>query len=782
MDLYFFKSAFRGFRKQKMTTLINLFGLSIGLALVLFISTYLVNEFQTDKFHKNSESIYRVDMEYQSNVYPVTPDPLAGWLKDKFTEVESSARIFSPFFRTLQYVTVGGQSFDVGNPLFVDPAFFEIFSFPVVSGKTSGQPDDNYSVVLTEPLARKIFGNEDPLGKTMSFCGKGLFTVTAVMKELPSNSSLQFDILFPFRVVNDYNHFDPNNWGNSAYHTIITTKSSSALLAGKISREFKKQFPDNDSKFILTSLPDIHFSSASVYDLVFRHGSKPELYLFLMVAIGVLFIAIINFVNLSVALSSFRTKETAIRKIEGASQRSLIVRFIAESAFISLLSAVIALVLFLLLFPLFNGLLEIPVSKSLFGNPWFYSGLFGLGLVTGLIAGIYPALKFSNVPSVKVLTSRQYSSIRSEKWGKSLLVFQFVISIALIASALLINKQREFIQRQELGFDKEHVLYVPLTDEIIRKKDIVSEQLSRIPGVKHVSTCDFMPGQTYSQWRMNVKTGGEDKECEFSHTQVNSGYAQTLGLSIVQGRDFDFARPADNLNYLVNETFVKKYIVGNPLEATLNGAKILGVVKDFNFYSLHQQVAPLAIRLSDQNASILLIRTNIPTTGAASQLIGNVKNCISQNVDEAYVDVRFLDQHIQGLYQKETKAARLLNCFTFFAIFISCLGLFALAFLTINSRIKEIGIRKVNGARISEILTMLNKDFVKWVAIAFVIATPIAYYAMNKWLENFAYKTELSWWIFALAGLLALGIALLTVSWQSWRAATKNPVEALRYE
>jgi putative ABC transport system permease protein len=781
MANYFFKSVFRGFRKQKMITLINLLGLSIGLALVMFISTYLINETQTDKFHKNSKFIYRVEMENQSTVYPITADPLSGWLKENFAEIELSARIFSPFFKTLQYVTVDNHSFDVSSPLFVDSSFFKIFSFPVALGKNSEQLNDKYSVVLTAPLAKKLFGEENPVGKTLSYCGKNLYTVTAVMKELPSNSSIQFDILLPFAVASDYSRFDLNNWGNSAYHTIVQTKSPPAFLSEKINTAIKKQFPNNDFRYFLTSLNDIHFSSGSTYDF-FKHGSKAELYLFLIVAISVLFIAIINFVNLSVALSSFKIRETGIQKIAGAGQTIVLFRFITESVLISLLSAFIAMAFIELLFPLFNSFLQYPVSRSLIRSLWFYFDLFGLGLVTGLVAGIYPALKFSHVPVATVLKDRQYSSSRDEKWGKSLLVFQFATSIALIISALFLNRQMDYIQNQELGFDKEHVLYIPLTEEMIGKKDVITEQLCKLPGIINVSSSDFIPGQTYSRWRLTVNANGENKEYDIFHTQVKAGYVQTLGLKIVQGRDFDPARQTDKLNYLVNESFVKEHMLTNPLEATLNGAKIIGVIKNFNFCSLHQQVEPLAIRLADKNASVLLIRMSASNMSVVAQLMAAVKSCIIQNVANTYTDIKFMDQHIQNQYQREAKTAQLLNCFTFFAIFISCLGLFALAVLTINSRTKEIGIRKVNGARVSEVMAMLNRDFVKWVAIAFVIATPIAYYAMNKWLESFAYKTSLSWWIFALAGLLALGIALLTVSWQSWKAATRNPVEALRYE
>jgi putative ABC transport system permease protein len=782
MVRYFFRSVFRGFRRQKMITLVNLLGLSIGLVLVMFISIYLICEQQTDRFHKNSENIYRVEGEFRSKIYPITPGPMAGWLKENFAEVESSARIFSPFYKSLQYATVENQSFELDNPLFVDPSFFQIFSFAVASGKTPGQSDDKSPVVLTEPLAKKMFGDENPIGKTLSYCGKGLFTVAAVLKELPPNSSMQFDMLLPFASVEDYLGFKLNDWGRSTYHTILVSKSSPAMLAAKINQEIKKPLPDNEFRYFLTSLNDIHFSSGSVYDTIFRHGSKAQLYLFLIVAISVLCVAVINFVNLSVALSSLRIKETGIRKIEGAGRAGILLRFIAESVLIGLLSAIIAAILIELLFPFFNNLLQYHIGRSSIRNPWFYVGIMSLGMVTGLLAGIYPAFKFSRIRVASVMKSSQYSAIRNGKWGNSLLVIQFTTSIILIISALFLNRQMDYIQTRELGFDKEHVLYMPLSDGILKQKDLIQEQLEKIPGVAHVASCDFIPGQPYSQWPLKVYNGDESKEYYSCHTQISDEYVKTLGLEIVAGRDFDKARTEDKNNYLVNESFVKEYGLTHPLDATINGAKIIGVVQDFNFGSLHESITPLAIRYSEEKATKIMIRVNTTGRKAFTQLIASIKNTISRDVPDTYVEVKFLDQFIQNQYQKETKTAYLLNCFTFFSIFISCLGLFALAVLTINSRIKEVGIRKVNGARVSEVLILLNRDFVKWVAIAFVIATPIAYYAMNKWLESFTYKTTLSWWIFALAGLLALGIALLTVSWQSWKAATRNPVEALRCE
>jgi len=777
------KLIFRGIGKQKLTTFINLMGLSIGLSLVMFIVVYLKNELQTDKFHQNAKNIYRVESEVQSKVYPLTAGPMAEWLTNGFPDIEQSARIFSPFFKTLSYVTVNNQSFEIKKPVFVDPSFFRIFSFPVLSGNIVNNFDNKHAVVLTETMSRKLFGEGDAVGKTLSYCGKKLLTVTAVLKELPANSSINFELLLPFASFNDYNSFDLTSWDRLTYQTIVVSKSDPKLLGNMINKKIKEQFPEKDFIYSLIPFSSIHFAQGSTYDIIFRHESKAGLYLFMIVAICILLIAVINFVNLTVATSSLRVKENGIRKIEGASWIQLSVQFIAEAVLISFLAAIIAALLIELLFPLFTNFLNNSPGHFQIRQPWFYYSLAGISLFTGIIAGIYPAFKFSRISTISILQSKSSSKAGiSSKWNNGLLVFQFATSIALIASTLFLNKQMNYIQNRELGFDKEQIVYLRLTEDMIKQKDVIIKQLETIPGITYASTCDFMPGQPYSQRILTVNVNGEEKTHQVYHTKVSNEYLKTLGLEVFQGRDFTMDNQADHNKFIVNEAFLKEYGITEPLGMLLDGAQIIGVVKDFNFGSLYQPVGPLTIRLADGDQTTMMIRANSSTLKEISGLINSIKKQIAEIVPSSYIDVQFLNDQIKNQYIKEIKTTSLLGYFTFFAIFISCLGLFGLVISTTTRRIKEIGIRKVNGATISEVLIMLNKDFVKWVAIAFFIAVPIAYYVMNKWLENFAYKTTLSWWIFALAGLLALGIALLTVSWQSWKAATRNPVEALRYE
>ena len=599
-----FKSIIRGLQKQKLTTFINLLGLSIGLALVLFISLYLFNELRADKFHQNAQNIYRVERwDTRLGILPATSGLMAEWLKDNFAEIELTARV-ADLNETSKYVTANNRNFEVQNPVFVDSTFYRMFSFPVACGNIAEGFNNKYSVVLTAPLAKKLFGEENPVGQTLGFCGENLFTVVAVLQEIPGNSSMQFDMLLPFSCWSEYSGFGSNDWRIVSFNTFVVFKSNSGALAQKINQGMKKQFPDGQSTFLLRPLTEIHFCSDCVFDRLFKHGNKTELYVFMLVAIVILLIAVVNFINLTLALSALRFKENGIRKIEGASKMQLLSRFMAESVLISMVATVLAMFLVELFFLLFNNLLDNSLGHSHLRQPWFYIGLAGLGLLTGLVTGAYPAFKFSRAGVTSILRNGQTPKIGSGKWGDRLLVFQFAISIALIISTLFLNRQMNFIQTRKLGFDKDQLMYVPLPDELKSKKDLIIAKLKDISGIGQVATSDAVFGSPFGKWGRYLNSDGENKLVMFECAQASEGYVQTLGLQILQGRDFDPSRPTDKNCFLVNEAFVKKYGLNDPLNASFvndNGQdKIIGVVKDFNFGSLHQQVAPLAICNSNE--------------------------------------------------------------------------------------------------------------------------------------------------------------------------------------
>ena len=597
MNNSIFKSIIRGLQKQKLTTFINLMGLSIGFTLVLFISLYLFNELKADKFHKNAQNIYRVERrDNRLGVLPATSGLMTGWLKDNFSEIELTTRI-ADLSKTSKYVTINNHNFEVQNPVFVDSTFYRMFSFPVACGNITEGFNNKYSVVLTATLAKKLFGEENPVGQTLGFCGKNLFTVIAVLQEVPVNSSMQFDMLLPFSCWTEYSGFESNSWRSISFYTFVVSKSNSGVLAEKINTGMKKQFPDGQSTFLLRPLTEIHFSSDCAFDRLFKHGNKTELYVFMLVAIVILLIAVINFINLTLALSALRFKENGIRKIGGANQMQLLSRFMAESVLISIVAAVVAMFLVELFFPFFNNLLDSPLGHSPLKQPWFYTGLAGLGVLTGFVAGAYPSFKFSRVAVTSILLNGQTPKIGSGKWGDRLLVFQFTISIVLIISTLFLNRQMDFIQTRKLGFDKDQLVYIPLPDELKSKKDLIIGKLKDISGIDHLVTSDAVFGLPFGKWGRYLNNDGENKHVMFECTQASEGYVQTLGLQILQGRDFDPSRPADKNCFLVNEAFVKKYGLTDPLNAAFvndNGQnKIIGVIKDFNFGSLHQQITQI---------------------------------------------------------------------------------------------------------------------------------------------------------------------------------------------
>ena len=781
MFFYDLKSTYRNIVSKPLFFIVNILGLSAGITCVAFISLYIFNEIQYDKFHEKHENIYRIEGKIKSQSFPITPAPLANWCDENFSEIEFSSRIYYPFFESFNYLTYNENTIQVEEPLFVDPDFFEIFSFDIILGDPKAKFLDKYSIILTKSLAEKIFPNENPVGKTIKYNGKNFHTIVAIVKDPPSNSSIKFDILLSFSCFEEYNQFDLDNWFNSAYHTLIVCNTNPDILCDKINQLINNQIKDNEVTYSLNPFDDIHFSQESQYDKLLIRGNKTQLIVFLLIALSILFLAIFNFLNMSIALSSLKMKEMGISKVIGASRLTLIKKYIIDSVSVSLLAALIATALIIILFQPFNNLLQNQILLSQVLQFRFIIWLFLIGIFTGIIAGLYPALIFTKNSTIILLKANKSGKTTLGKWKGSLVVFQFITSIVLIITTIFLYKQMDFLQTKKLGFEKDYILNVPLTDNLINTKSVLQENLSDIPGV--ISTCfsDALPGQVYSQWRFNVNIKGVKQDIDVNHCQVSAEFVKTLGLNLTMGRDFDTQRLSDKNCYIVNEAFLKSLDLSDPFDIRLSDKKILGVVKDFNYNSLHQNIAPLVIRFSDFNNQ-LSVRIAPSSFANIKKFKKRLRNVINKIDPDVHVEIQFLNSQIEKLYKKEIKASRLVTYFSILAIIISCLGLLAMTLLTINSRTKEIGIRKVNGAKTYEIMTMLNKEFVKWVAIAFVIACPIAWYVMHKWLENFAYKTELSWWIFALAGIIAMGIALLTVSFQSWRAATRNPVESLRYE
>ena len=656
----------------------------------------------------------------------------------------------------------------------------------MLSGSPSGAFTNPNSIVITQALAEKIFGENNPIGTLIELDINGLqqFVVSGVLKDIPTNTDLQFEFLIPFELISAY----VNSWDYKMTETYVQLEKGkdysevNTKIKGVIS-EFK---PDWNNQLYITPLTRCH-----LYNLG-GGGRIQYVYIFSIVAMLILVIAIFNFVNLTMARSDKRIREIGVKRIIGSSKSLLILQFLYEALLLSIIALVFSVFIIELFLPSVNNLLN--VNLDLRYNFLNISVLLGFAIISGLISGIYPALFLSSLRPIDVLKkniqplrllNRKGSVNPSQKisFRSVLVVFQFTLTIVLISGILIIKNQLQYLQDKDLGYDKENVLVMHMQGNLQNQYEIVKNELLELPEILNIATSE----SHLTNWRASDTPDWEGKESDIIFdmgvNSVDYDFDQTLGIEMAEGRFLskEFSRDATE-GYVINEAAVEvmglKDPVGKKMSIFNRQGTIIGVIKNMHTESLHAEIKPFAYRYTSVG-SYMFIKTN---SSSISQTIQTIRNKVRQIVPDDPANVSFLDDDLNELYVSELTTEKLMEYSSFIAILISCLGLFGLSFYGSKLRIKEIGIRKVNGARVSEVLAMLNKDFVKWVTIAFIIATPVSWYIMNKWLESFAYRTNMSWWIFALAGLLALGIALLTVSWQSWRAATRNPVEALRYE
>uniref|UniRef100_UPI0032166C12 ABC transporter permease n=1 Tax=uncultured Draconibacterium sp. TaxID=1573823 RepID=UPI0032166C12 len=782
------KQIFRGLRRQIATSTINIIGLAVGFIFVILVGIYAFSEMTFDRFHKNRKTIYRVERNTPDLKGCTTSGNTSLWLKDNIPEVKYSTRILNDEIMGIaRNVIYNRTRYDIDNPLIVDYDFFNMFSFRLLSGEINSFKEDKYSVALTESLSQKIFGNENPIGKTINYKEEA-FVVHAILENPPINSSIRFDMLLPSANMPRYVTMD---WRNNNVHTFIQSDNhiSHAQLQQKIQNGIISEFKSlgftsqvNSWDYQLNSLDKIYYSFFES-DKVCVHGDKKFTWMLISLVSIVLLIALLNYANTILSGASESIKKIGIRSVNGSSRTNNICFLIYQAILPSIIAVTIA---FLVSSPVKNILgsffnVNMPDLK-------FYYFLIALliGILTGALIGLFPAIKFTSYKITSSLKESNDSGRKVNKLGNVFSIVQFAASIALIISVFTIYKQMNFVfAESNKNLADGTVIYMPIANRSAQTTPNIKrieESLKQLPEIKGVSTSLHMPGdEHYSDMGIQLVKNGEKESIIANHNMVGIDYPEIMNFKIASGRFFDPNIKSDYQSYIVNEAFISTYGIHNISNASLNGSPIIGVIEDFHYNSLHNKIKPLAIRYEEFYQSRIVIKLASANT-SLTETINKITKATDEIDNTAISDVLFLDQHIAKLYEKEIQVSNILCVLALFSILISGMGLFSMSMLISKMRTKEIGIRKVNGAKISEILAMLNKDFIKWVAVAFVVACPIAYYAMSKWLENFAYKTTLSWWIFALAGLLALGIALLTVSWQSWRAATRNPVEALRYE
>ncbi|GAB3316543.1 ABC transporter permease [Larkinella ripae] len=789
----YFKIARRNLIRNKAFSAINILGLALGLACSLLILLWVQDERSVDGFHANGPHLYQI---YERSYYDgkveaayFTQGLLADELKRVIPEIQYASAL--EWVRPATF-TVGDKVNKMAGTQ-AGEDFFRMFSYPLLAGTAETALTVPNGIAISRTMAEQFFGSpEQALGKSVRHENRSNLTVSAVFENLPANSSHQFDFLTPWSDFVKENEWT-KRWGNTDPLTMVQLRADRngnpidpAKVEAKI-KDFIYRYTDKTPglrmELALQPYPEKYLHST------FKNGQLDGgrieyVRLFSLVAVFILLIACINFMNLATARSQKRAKEVGVRKVVGAARLALMGQFLSEAVLLTFFAIVIALGLVGLLLPAFNELtgkqLALPFTEPVFGL-----SLVGLLLLTGFVAGSYPALFLSSLHPIRVLRGSLRFSGGATVFRKGLVVFQFSLSIMLMVGMIVIYRQMNYFQSKNLGFDRQNLVYVPLEGDLLNKYDLFKEQAGKLDGIATISRMEEAP--TGLGHHINdVKWTGKDPNLitSFSNTSVGYDFVKTLNLSLVAGRDFSDAYGTDTVNYIINETAAKKigyrHPVGQPLSWGNRQGTIVGVLKDFHFNSMRQTIEPLIIRLrKSPRWGTILVRTEAGKTREALASLEKVSRELNPNFPFSY---QFSDQEYTKLYRSEQVVSQLSNSFAFLAIFISCLGLFGLAAFTAEQRTKEIGVRKVLGASVSSIVALLSGNFLKPVAIAMLIAFPTAWYAMNQWLDGFAYQIEMEWWMLAGAGLLTVLIALLTVSFQSIKAALMNPVKSLKTE
>ena len=777
----YIKTAWRNLRRNKGFSLLNITGLAVGLAATIVIALWIQDEVKHDKFHANGPRLYEVMANtYWGDVatFNMVPASLNEALKNEFPEVAS----VTTFTEAEALLTVDSTSFKEKGG-YATPDMLRMFTFPLVKGDAQTALSSPERIVITEQLANKYFGTSDAIGKTIKLNDNTLFQVSGILKNIPSTSSLKFDWLIPFEVYEKENPWLAK-WGSfSVYMYVMLEKHTALADVNSKLKHFLKTKTDesNTSELFLQPYGDRYLYGH--YENGKQAGGRIEyVQLFSVVAIFILLIACINFMNLSTARSVERAKEVGVRKVIGAGRKPIIAQFMGEASLLTLIAVGIALLITWLALPYFNWITLKDLHID-FTDWHFFSLLVTVFIITVLLAGSYPALYLSSFKPIAILKKNTVKSVGAITLRKGLVVVQFSLAIILIIGTLVVYRQIQYIKNKNIGIDRGDLLVMSAESNIYNHLNAFQQELSALSSVAgstvsmlnpidiEASSADLnWPGKKAGQLgRVSVTTVGYD-------------FAKTLGIPLVAGRDFERGRP-DSTNYIINEMAAKQMGIDNPIGQQVSfwmgTGEIIGIVKDFHLHSLHEPITPLVICFEPRNASYILIRTQ---PGKTQQAIADIQRVYAKYESAFPFEYQFMDELYDAQYKNETIIEKLGYVFAALTIFIACLGLFGLAAFSAQQRTKEIGIRKVLGASVIGITQLLSRDFLKLVFIGLIIAIPAAWWAMTNWLERFAYRIDIQWWIFAIAGLSAILIALFTVSWQAIRAAMANPVNALRDE
>ncbi len=798
--------------RKKGYTLINILGLAIGIACFLLIFFYVWDESSFDKFHEKGDDIYRVglDRKYPERMrsYAIIPYSYAEMMENDFPEVKEAVRLFY-FQGNAVNFKANDNIFEEPHAMWADSQFFELFSIPLLDGEVATALNKPNTVVLTESAATKYFGDENPIGEVLDIPNSpNDLVVTGVCGDVPNNSHLQFNMLIS---SSSFNFLQNPNFVNFFAYTYLLLEPGTDPLAlqakfpqmvrkyaaGPIQRQFNVSYDDyvaagNGYDYYLQPLKDIYLTS-NLENEIKPPGSTTRNYIFGIIGLFILVIAIINFMNLSTARSTERAQEVGIRKTLGVLPNQLVNQFLMEAILVSLFSVFLALVLLVFLLPVFNDLSGKTFTLGGIIGPWTLLALPLLALLIGLLAGSYPAAVLSRFRPIQVLKGKLSATRHGIALRNGLVVFQFMISVVLIISTIVVFNQLQFIRNKELGFNQERVLSIRGGGTLGTQTEAFKEELLKFPEISNVGGCNTMPGEDF--FGTSFRKEGDAETSFGSGITIDEDFLSCLEMELLEGRNFSDAFN-DSLSLLINETAAKELqleeSIGKRLitvntnfqtgEETTTVYTIVGLVKDFHFQSLHQAISPVYF-LHNQNptgaSNVLSVRFQADDFQQTIQRIEQKWNEFSPDQPFRY---SFLEGDLSSLYQAEQVSQRIFGLFSLLAIFIACIGLLGLAAYITVQRTKEIGIRKVLGASTANLIGLLSKDFMKLVLIALLIASPIAWYAMSQWLSNFAYHIELNGWVFALAGILSILIAFVTISFQAIKAAMANPIKALKDE
>jgi ABC-type antimicrobial peptide transport system permease subunit len=782
----YFIVAIRNITRHKVYSLINIFGLAVGMATCILILLWVEDELSFDRYHHNSEHLYRV-VEYQyysgSDPFPVavTPGPLAATLKAEYPEVLNACRLNGAPRMLLKY---DNQSFYESGLILADPEIFDMFDFRFIMGNPETALADLKNIVLTRTLAKKYFGTEDPIGKVITIEEALDFTVAGVVDDAPHNSHIQYSCIVPFEFLRIFGR-NPESWDNNSYYTyvLLNPQTDPVSLGLKIEDEIERHNEGSVTKLALQPLSEIHLHSDFVADWE-GHGNIIYVRIFSIIALFVLLVACINFMNLTTARSVSRARETGIRKVLGAYRNQLIRQHFTESIALVLLSLLIAIILVVLLLPTFNHF----TGKSL--NLYVLSfkillGIGGIAIITGLLAGSYPALYLSSFRPVKVLQGTLLSGKRAAGFRKLLVVIQFALSVGLIIATLTISRQLNYIQHKNLGFNRNQVIYFRIPRSTQQQYYSMKNELSVCKGVNSVSRCSELPTHIRSSTSGFSWEGKNPDETVLFHILSSDfNLDQVLELELAEGRFFDALYPSDSSNgVVVNERAAaiigRENIIGKSMNIYGTECHIIGVVKDFHFKPMQKEIEPLVFPFIPSWQELAVIRIE---TEAIPETIREIRSVWEKFNPNHPLEYSFLDESFNQLYRAEMQMSSLFRAFSILAVFISCLGLFGLSAFMVEKRMKEIGVRKVFGASVSNIILLLTSSFTRWVLLANLFAWPVAYFAMHHWLANYAYRAEFGISLFLLAGGLSILVAVFTVAFQSLKAALSNPIDTIKYE